>query len=111
MIDNRYVLLATAVMAAVTFALRALPFVAARALRRFPVIDRLGRFLPPAIMTLLLLHTLTGNAATHPLSGPWNELAAAAAAMLLQLWLRQPLVSILGSTVLYVLLSNRLLPW
>lgn len=111
MIADRYVLLATLAMAAVTFALRALPFVAARALGRFPVIDRLGRFLPPAIMTLLLLHTLTGSAATHPQSGPWAELTAAATAMVLQWWWRQPLVSILGSTVLYVLLCNRLLPW
>lgn len=106
MIDNAYALTVIGVMALVTCALRAVPFVAARALQRFPVVDRLGRFLPPAIMTLLLVHTLVGSAAQNPRNGPWAELAAAALAMLLQLKLRHPLLSILGGTVLYVLLRN-----
>lgn len=108
MIDNSYAVLAIGAMALVTFALRAVPFVAARALRRYPQIDRLGRFLPPAIMVLLVLHTLYGSARDNPVSGPWAELIAAGVAMGLQYRLRHALLSIACATALYVLLRNAL---
>jgi len=105
MIDTTYALGVLAAMAAVTFGLRALPFLAARFLQSHPLVQRLGRFLPLAIMTLLLLHTLVGSAKENP-SGPWAELAAVATVMALQWWRRQPLLSILAGTALYVLLRN-----
>ena len=105
MIDTTYALGVLAAMAAVTFGLRALPFLAARFLQSHPLVQRLGRFLPLAIMTLLLLHTLVGSAKENP-SGPWAELAAIATVMALQWWRRQPLLSILAGTALYVLLRN-----
>lgn len=108
MIETSYAMLAIVAMALVTFVLRAAPFVAARALKRYPEIDRLGRFLPPAIMVLLVLHTLYGSAETHPQSGPWAEIVSAGLAMLLQLRLRQPLLSIACGTALYVLWRNAL---
>jgi len=106
MIDNTYALIVIVVMTVVTVALRALPFVGARSLQRFPQVERLGRFLPPAIMTLLLVHTLVGSADANPQSGPWAELLSAAVVIVLQLWLRQTLLSILIGTVLYVVLRN-----
>lgn len=105
MIDTTYALGVIAAMALVTFGLRALPFLAARFLQSHPLVQRLGRFLPLAIMTLLLLHTLVGSAKENP-SGPWAELAAVATVMTLQWWRRQPLLSILAGTALYVLLRN-----
>ncbi len=105
MIDTPYALGVLAAMALVTFGLRALPFLAARFLQRHPLVQRLGRFLPLAIMTLLLTHTLVGSARENP-SGPWAELAAVAAVVVLQYWHRQPLLSILVGTGLYVLLRN-----
>lgn len=105
MIDTTYALGVLAAMAAVTFGLRALPFLAARFLQSHPLVQRLGRFLPLAIMTLLLLHTLVGSAKENR-SGPWAELAAVATVMALQWWRRQPLLSILTGTALYVLLRN-----
>lgn len=105
MIDTSYALGVLAAMALVTFGLRALPFLAARFLQSHPLVQRLGRFLPLAIMTLLLLHTLVGNARDNP-SGPWAELAAIATVVALQWWRRQPLLSILAGTALYVLLRN-----
>ncbi len=105
MIDTAYALGALAAMAAVTFGLRALPFLAARFLQRHPLVQRLGRFLPLAIMTLLLTHTLVGSAKGNPV-GPWAELAAIATVLALQWWRRQPLLSILVGTGLYVLLRN-----
>lgn len=105
MIDSTYALGALAAMALVTFGLRALPFLAARFLQSHPLVQRLGRFLPLAIMTLLLLHTLVGNARQNP-SGPWAELAAVATVVTLQWWRRHALLSILAGTALYVLLRN-----
>lgn len=105
MIDTRYALGALVVMAVVTFGLRALPFLAARFLQHHPLVQQLGRFLPLAIMTLLLLHTLVGSARDNA-KGPWTELAAVACVVGLQGWRRQPLLSILTGTALYVLLRN-----
>ena len=105
MIDSNYALGVLAAMAVVTFGLRALPFLAARWLQDHPLVQRLGRFLPLAIMTLLLLHTLVGSARQDP-SGPWAELAAVATVVALQWWRRHALLSILAGTALYVLLRN-----
>lgn len=105
MIDIPYALGVLAAMAVVTFGLRALPFLAARFLQSHPLVQRLGRFLPLAIMTLLLLHTLVGSAQDNP-SGPWAELVAVATVVALQWWRKQALVSILAGTLLYVLLRN-----
>lgn len=107
MIATSDALLAIAVMTVVTVLLRALPFLATGLLRRFPLILQLGGFLPPAIMTLLLVHTLRSGMADNP-GGAWQELAAAAVAIALQWRLRQPLASILGATALYVAFRNML---
>jgi len=105
MIDTSYALGVLAAMAVVTFGLRALPFLAARFLQSQPLVQRLGRFLPLAIMTLLLLHTLVGHARDNP-AGPWAELVAVTAVAVLQWWKKHPLLSILTGTALYVLLRN-----
>jgi branched-subunit amino acid transport protein AzlD len=105
MIDIPYAIGAIVAMAVVTFALRALPFLAARFLQSNPLVQQLGRFLPLAIMTLLLLHTLVGSARDNP-TGPWAEGLAAAVVMALQWWKKHPLLSILVGTALYVLLRN-----
>lgn len=105
MIEATYALGAIAAMALITFALRALPFVASRWLQSHAIVRRLGRFLPLAIMTLLLLHTVVGSAREHA-SGPWPELLCAGLAAGLQWRSRNPLLSILAGTGLYVLLRN-----
>lgn len=105
MIDWQYAVWAILGMGAVTLALRALPFLAAPWLRRYPVIARLGHFLPPAIMTLLLLDTLRGSSAANP-SGAWQELLAIALALALQWRWRRPLLSIAAATLLYVALRG-----
>lgn len=109
MIDSRYALGVIAVMALVTFALRALPFIAARWLQKHDKVQQLGRFLPLAIMTLLLLHTVMGSAKANP-TGGLAELAAIGTTVVLQWWRRQALLSILAGTALYVLLRNTALP-
>ncbi len=105
MIDTGYALGVIAAMALVTFALRALPFVAAQWLNQHALARALGEFLPLAIMTLLLVHSLTGAALEHP-TGPWPELLAVSLVVLVQWRSRNPLLSIVVGTSLYVLMRN-----
>ena len=105
MLDRGYLLAVIIAMGVVTFALRALPFVAAQWLQRHPVVGCLGRFLPPAIMLLLLLHAMVGAAAQHR-QGPWPEVLGVTLVVALQLWRGNALLSILAGTAAYVLLRN-----
>ena len=77
MIETRYVIGVIAAMGLVTFALRALPFVGAQWLNKHPLVQRLGQFLPLAIMTLLTIHSAAGSAREHA-AGPFPELVAIA---------------------------------
>lgn len=92
-------------MGAVTFLIRAMPFIAGNWLQKHPVVARLGRFSPLAIMTLLLLHSMVGNAVEHS-TGPWPEVIAIAVVVALQWRWKSPLASILAGTVIYVLFRN-----
>ena len=100
-----YFLAVIGVMGAVTFGLRALPFLSAHWLRRSPVIQHLGRFLPMAIMALLLVHSASGAAREHE-TGPWPELLAIALTCILQWRSRNALLSIVTGTAVYVLMRN-----
>lgn len=105
MTDVRYLIGVIAAMALVTWALRALPFVAAQWLQKNPLVERLGEFLPLAIMTLLVLHSAAGSAQQHKL-GPWPELVAVALVVVLQWRSRNALLSIVLGTGAYVLMRN-----
>ncbi len=105
MIDADYILAAIAAMAAVTVALRALPFVAGRWLRRHSLVRKLGDTLPLSIMVLLLVHAMAGSARDNP-AGVWQELLAVAIVAALQWRTRQTLLSIVAGTTAYVLLRN-----
>lgn len=100
MADEGYVLTAILLMALVTVALRALPFVAGRWLRRHAVVHKLGDSLPLSIMTLLLIDTAVGQARSHA-GLPWPELAAIILVVVLQWRTRQTLLSIVAGTALY----------
>ena len=95
-----YVLLTFAAMMAVTFALRALPFVATRWLRRHAFVQRLQDFLPLAIMTLLLLHS--GRQAAS--LGATAAVAATVLTIFLQWLFRHALLSIACGTGLFIVL-------
>lgn len=103
MTDSGYVLSVIVLMAAVTLALRALPFLAGRWLRRHALVRKLGDGLPLSIMVLLLADSIAGQVRGNP-AGPWQELLAVAAVVLLQWRTRQTLLSIVAGTALYVAL-------
>jgi len=105
MIDSYYAIGVIIAMGLITFALRALPFIAAQWLKKHPIVQTLGEFLPLAIMTLLLLHSVTGSANSDH-AGPWPEFIAIFIVVLLQWRVNNPLLSILAGTCVYVLIRN-----
>lgn len=95
-----------AVIALVTAALRFLPFLIFGEKKKTPpFVAYLGQVLPYAIMGMLVVYFLKGvNFAT---AGGWlPALTATAAVILLHIWKRQTLISILGGTAIYMLLIN-----
>lgn len=93
-----------AVMAAVTFLTRALPFLLFDRGEEPPkLILYLGRVLPPAIIAMLVVYCLRGISFASPAA--WiPQLAAGAAVVLLHLWKHNNLLSIFGGTILYMVL-------
>lgn len=93
-----------AVMAAVTFLTRALPFLLFDRGDHPPrLVLYLGKVLPPAIIAMLIVYCLKGISFAAP--GGWiPTLLAGGAAVLLHLWKGNDLLSIFGATVLYMVL-------
>ena len=96
--------LIVAVAAAVTIALRFLPFVIFGENRRTPeLITHLGRVLPFAIMGMLVVYCLKDvNLLSNPFGIP--ELIGCAAVAGLHVWKRNTLLSIGLGTLCYMLL-------
>lgn len=102
--DNLYLWLSIAVMALVTAALRFLPFVVWNGKRGIPAkIVRFGKVLPYAIMGMLVIYCLKGISFAEP-AGFLPELIAGAVVVLLHVWKRNTLLSIICGTVFYMLL-------
>lgn len=98
-------LIAALIMAAVTFGLRAFPFVARGFIAHHKRIQTLGRRLPVAMMVLLTLYAMNMHNWSQPSDG-YAQLIAVALVAFLQLWRRQALLSILAGTLAYMGLMN-----
>ena len=93
-----------AVMAAVTFLTRALPFLLFDRGEHPPkLVLYLGRVLPPAIIAMLIVYCLKGVAFTT-LGGWIPPLTAGLTTVLLHVWKGNDLLSIFGATVFYMVL-------
>ena len=99
-----YAVAAIAVMAAVTFLTRALPFLLFGRGERPPKrVLYLGRVLPPAVIAMLVVYCLRTVRFSAP--GLWlPQLISVAAAVVLHLWKHNNLISIFSSTLLYMFL-------
>ena len=94
--------LLVAVMALATALLRFLPFLVFQKSVP-PYVLYLGRVLPSAIIGMLVVYCLRSTAVfTAPFGIP--ELLAALAVVVLQVWRRSALLSILAGTVIYMVL-------
>ena len=93
-----------AVIAVVTALLRFLPFLLFPEGKKRPaIIDYLCRYLPAAIMGMLVVYCLKNvSLAAWPHGIP--EVIALTAVVLLHLWRRNSLISIFGGTAIYMLL-------
>lgn len=106
MIDTK-ALAAVFVMAAVTYLIRALPFLVLKEKETPAFITYLGKYLPYAIIGMLVVYclkdasVLSGN---HALP----ELLSILLIVVLHVWKRNTLLSIIGGTVCYMLLSQLL---
>ena len=87
----------------VNFGLRALPFILFGGRdRKIPAwIDRVSGFISPGIIAALVVYSFAGLAWRTP----WPY-AAGAVVVVLQVWKRNPLLSIVVGTVIYMLLLN-----
>ena len=87
----------------VNFGLRALPFILFGGKdRRIPAwIDRVSGFISPIIIAALVVYSFAGLAWRTP----WPYVSGAAVVGL-QVWKRNPLLSIVFGTIIYMLLVN-----
>ena len=93
-----------AVIAVVTAALRFLPFFIFRGNRKTPpYIEYLGKVLPYAIMGMLVVYCLKGVTFTA-LENWLPYFLASALVVLIHLWKRNTLLSIISGTVCYMVL-------
>lgn len=104
--NDTHSLILIAVCAAVTAALRFLPFLIFGEKRKTPeFISYLGKVLPFAIMGMLVVFCLKNTSITSfPHGIP--ELISIAVVAVLHIWKRNTLLSIVSGTVCYILLIN-----
>lgn len=102
--NNMSVLLMILVIALVTAALRFLPFVIFGGGRKVPqFVSYLGRVLPYSIMAMLVVYCLKGiSFIKAPFGIP--ELISVVLVVVLHVWKRNTLLSIVGGTVCYMVL-------
>ena len=106
MTGDIYSAVLVAVMAAVTILLRFLPFFVFS--KEMPAyIAYLGKVLPPAIIGMLVIYCLS---ATDLTAAPFGvpELLASLTVVLMQIWKRNSVLSILAGTVVYMVIIQML---
>ena len=104
MTENTYIWLSVAIIALRTAALRFLPFALFGNGRKTPkIIEKLSSMLPYAIMGMLVAYCLKDTSFSS-LGGFLPALIASAVLVLLHVWKRNTLLSIISGTVCYMLL-------
>lgn len=102
--ETMYRLAALLVIAAVTFATRAVPFLLFSGKRKLPrQVEYLGRVLPSAMIAILVVYCFKGVtpfAGTHGIP----ELVCGLVVVLLHLWKRNTFLSIAVGTICYMVL-------
>ena len=102
--NDKYISMMIALMAIVTILLRFLPFLVFDHGEQLPGwISYLGKVLPPAIMSMLLVYCLRNIDLVEGNHG-LPELICVGAAMLIHNWKRNTLLSIGVSTLLYMII-------
>jgi len=103
--DNGYIAVLVGVAAAVTWALRLLPFAALAPMRDSAVVKYLSLHMPVGVMVMLTIYTLKPAVGGDMLQVVWLVIAVALTAGL-HLWRGQAMLSILVGTAVYVTLMS-----
>ena len=104
--NDKYISMMIAVMAIVTIVLRFLPFIVFDHGEQLPEwITYLGKVLPPAIMSMLLVYCLRNINLVEGNHG-FPEVICVGIAMLMHNWKRNTLLSIGVSTLLYMIIMQ-----
>lgn len=103
--DNGYIALMVVVSAAITWALRALPFAALAPLRASRAVTYLGLHMPVGVMVILTIYTVGTVVGETKAQVLWLIIAVAVTSGL-HLWRSQALLSILVGTTCYVTLMT-----
>ena len=99
-----YAVAAIIIMAAVTFLTRALPFLLFDRGGSPPrIVIYLGRVLPPAVIAMLIVYCLRKTSFADP-AGWVPALIASVFVVAVHLWRHNNLLSIVGGTVVYMIL-------
>jgi branched-subunit amino acid transport protein AzlD len=98
-------LLAAAVMALIILACRALPFLFFAGRKPPAWLGFVEAYMPAIAMTVLAVSSYTSIDWAAPARGPISAIAGLAV-VILHLWKRNALISIVGGTVLYLALSG-----
>ena len=109
--QTTYIIAMTAICFAVTILLRAFPFLLFGSGRECPKIIRyIGRVLSPAAIAMLVVYCLCAvfrNKGFAENGFGISELAASLTVIALHLWKRNPMLSILCGTILYMVLVQK----
>jgi branched-subunit amino acid transport protein AzlD len=95
------------VSAAITWALRAVPFAVLAPMRRSVVVRYLSLHMPLGVMVILAFYTLRNVPTGSALQG-WSAGAALVVTVGLHVWRRNALLSIVGGTLTNVVLVSLL---
>ena len=99
-----YTLTAILIMAVVTFCTRVVPFIFFGKDKSTPkYIEYIGNYLPPAVMAMLIIYCLRNiKLFMFPFGIP--EVIGIIIVAILHIWKRNNLISILGGTVIYMIM-------
>lgn len=102
-INTTHAIIAIAIMAVVTYMLRALPFFVFKDKRPPAYVEYLGKYLPYSIMGMLVVYCLKG---TKLLQAPFGipEIASVIIVILLHVWKRNTILSIVCGTLFYMII-------
>ncbi|WP_241085181.1 branched-chain amino acid transporter permease [Candidatus Vondammii sp. HM_W22] len=101
MSDTGYLLAVFLVMTVATFLTRVIPFIALKNKGEHPLLMLLGRYMPPSIMTILVIYSLKSVDMMQPPFGA-NELLALSLTSLVRLLKGHALLSIFSGTAFYM---------
>lgn len=101
--NSKYLIISISIMAAITSAIRFLPFAVFSGKRTPKIIVYLGKMLPYAIMGMLVVYCLKGVSFAS-VSGFLPELIAAALVVISYVISKNTLISIIAGTICYMVL-------